>query len=400
MHITGVRTVTCSIALPNPIVMGELRFDAREYIVVIVETDAGIAGVGFGMTRGAPVAAIVERNLAPLLIGRDPFLTEALNARLVDRNLMIAGRGIFARALSAVDIALWDIKGQALGQPIWRLLGGARERIPVAVAGGYADPARSLDDLAAEVAGYADRGIGLIKIAADSLANDSARIAAASEALGDRGALAFDAHWAWRRTYDVLPVVRGWAPFGLAFIEDPFAPELTALAVELRAATGIPIALGEEAVGRWAFASLLADQQPDVLRLDATSMGGLSEAVKVVALASVRARPVFPHVFPEIHVHLAAAFSEVMAVELTMPEMGLESLYRLFGDWVLVEGGEIVAPSRPGLGLTLDEDAVARYAIGSTYCTEAAIGDCAAAGQASPGLPVRRRRASGSDWRR
>ena len=372
MRITGVRTVTCEIALPRPIVMGELRFDAREYIVVVLETDEGIAGVGFGMTRGAPVGAIVERNLAPLLIGMDPFLTEAIGTRLTDRNLTIAGRGIFARALSAVDIALWDIKGQAVGQPIWRLLGGARDRIPVAIAGGYADAATSLDDLASEVAGYAQRGFGLIKIAADTLPNDTARIAVSIAALEGRSALAFDAHWAWRRSYDVLPTVRGWSQYGLAFIEDPFAPELTALATELRDATGIPIALGEEAVGRWAFESLLTDRRPDVLRLDATSMGGLSEAVKVCALASVHARPVFPHVFPEIHVHLAAAFSEVMAVELTLPEANIETLHRLFLDWVVIEDGQIVAPSRPGLGLELDEGAVARYAVAATRITEGA----------------------------
>lgn len=372
MRITGVRAVTCEIALPRPIVMGELRFDAREYIVVVLETDEGIAGVGFGMTRGAPVGAIVERNLAPLLIGMDPFLTEAIGTRLTDRNLTIAGRGIFARALSAVDIALWDIKGQAVGQPIWRLLGGARDRIPVAIAGGYADAATSLDDLATEVAGYAQGGFGLIKIAADTLASDTARIAVAIAALEGRSALAFDAHWAWRRSYDVLPTVRGWSKYGLAFIEDPFAPELTALATELRDTTGIPIALGEEAVGRWAFESLLTDRRPDVLRLDATSMGGLSEAVKVCALASVHARPVFPHVFPEIHVHLAAAFSEVMAVELTLPEASIETLYRLFHDWVVIEGGEIVAPTRPGLGLAIDERALTRYAVASTRTTEAA----------------------------
>jgi L-alanine-DL-glutamate epimerase-like enolase superfamily enzyme len=375
VRITGVRSVTCEIALPRPIVMGELRFDAREYIVVIIETDQGIAGVGFGMTRGAPVGAIVERNLAPSLIGQDPFMTEALWTRLTDRNLTIAGRGIFARALSAVDIALWDIKGQALDQPIWRLLGGARERIPIAVAGGYADPAVSLDDLALEVAGYADRGIRTIKIAADTLATDTARIAAALEAVDGRSALAFDAHWAWRRTYDVLPTVRRWAGFGLAFLEDPFAPELTGLAAELRDATGIPIALGEEAVGRWAFQSLLDDVRPDVLRLDATSMGGLSEAVKVCALASVHARPILPHVFPEIHVHLAAAFGEVMAVEVTLPEAHLESLYRLFTDWVVIDGGDILAPTHPGLGLTIDEHALARYAVASTRTTEGATGD-------------------------
>lgn len=367
MRITGVRTDTCDVPLPRPIVMGELRFDSREYVIVTVETDAGVTGIGFGMTRNAPVASIVERSLAPLLLGDDPLLTEWLWDKLYYRNLTIAPGSIFMRALSLVDIALWDIKGQAAGLPVWRLLGGARERIPVCVAGGYPRAGTTTADLAREVDDYAGRGFPTVKIAAGELGADSERLRASAEALAGRSALAYDAHWAWRQLFDVLPVVRTWADLGLSFLEDPFPPELVALAIGLRDATGIPLALGEDAVGRWAFDRLLTTCRPDVLRLDATTMGGLSEAAKVCALASVHARPVIPHVFPEVHVHLGAAFPIVRAVEMTLPEYEIETLFRLFRDWVLIDRGEIVAPTGPGLGVTLDVQAVARYRVASTH---------------------------------
>src|SRR5579885_3488180 len=126
MKITEVRAITCDIPLSRPIVMGELRYDSRDYILVEVRTDAGISGVGFGMGRYAPVARIVARNLTPLLLGEDPLLTEQLWDRLYYRNLVIGQQGIFMRALSAVDIALWDIKGKVANLPVWQLLGGAR----------------------------------------------------------------------------------------------------------------------------------------------------------------------------------------------------------------------------------------------------------------------------------
>jgi L-alanine-DL-glutamate epimerase-like enolase superfamily enzyme len=363
MIVTGVRAVTVDVPLPRPIVMGDLRFESREYVVVVVETDAGVTGIGFGMTRNAPVGAIVGRNVAPLLLGENPLLVEALWERIYYRNLTIGGRGIFMRALSAVDIALWDIKGQVAGLPIWQLLGGARTRSPISIAGGYPMAGRGDADLADEMDDYARRGFGTVKIAAGELATDTGRIRIAAEALAGRSRLAYDAHWAWRSLFDVVPTVRSWADLGLAFVEDPFAPELVFLAPGLKAATGIPLALGEDAVGRWAFDRLIADTNPDVLRIDATTMGGLSEAAKVCALAAARARPVIPHVFPEVHIHLAAAFPIVAAVELTLPEYELEGLYRLFRDWIAIEDGQVVAPTSPGLGYVLDWPSVDRYTV-------------------------------------
>lgn len=363
MKITSVRAITCEIPLARPIVMGDLRFDSREYIVVIVETDEGVRGLGYGMTRNAPVAAIVERNLGPLLVGQDPLMTEAIWERLYYRNLTIAGRGIFMRALSAVDVALWDVKAQVAGQPIWRLLGGARDRAPLTVAGGYAGEGVTLEALGREIDDYASRGFSIVKIAAGDLASDTERIRTAAAAIAGRAELAYDAHWAWRDLYTTVPVALGWRDLGLAFIEDPFAPELVGLAPQLRQDTGMRLALGEDAVGRWAFQELFRTIVPDLVRIDATTMGGISEALKVCALASVHARPVIPHIFPEIHVHLAAALPTVSAVEITVPEYEIDLAYRLFSEWIRIEAGTIVAPTRPGLGVELDPRAVDRYRV-------------------------------------
>jgi len=223
-----------------------------------------------------------------------------------------------------------------------------------------------VEDLAREVDDYAGRGFALVKIAAGDLDADTPRLRVSRDALAGRSSLAYDAHWAWRSVHDVVPTVRSWGDLGLAFLEDPFAPELVALAAELRSATGIAIALGEDAAGRWAFDQLLETCRPDIVRVDATTMGGLSEAAKVCALASMRARQVIPHVFPEIHVHLGAAFPIVGMVEMTVPEYEIEVLFRLFREWIVVDGGQIVAPSAPGIGVVLDEAAVERYAVGRT----------------------------------
>ena len=158
MKIVDVRATTCDVPVPRPIVMGDLRYDTRDYIVVEIVTDEGVSGFGFGMARYAPIAEVIERNLKPLLVGKDPLMTEQHWDRMYNLNLLIAGRGIFMRALSVVDIALWDIKGKAAGLPIWRLIGGHRTRMPVLVAGGYIAADRGLDYLGKEVADYVARG--------------------------------------------------------------------------------------------------------------------------------------------------------------------------------------------------------------------------------------------------
>src|SRR2546430_2728280 len=154
--IKEVRSWTCRVPLSRPIVMGDIRFEYREYIVVEIVTQGGVTGIGYGMTRNGPVQAIVERTLRPLLIGADATMTEQHWERLYYTNLPMGQRGIFMRALSAVDIALWDLKAKFAGMPLWKLLGGFRDRVPALVAGGYAGANVTPRDLEREVADYVD----------------------------------------------------------------------------------------------------------------------------------------------------------------------------------------------------------------------------------------------------
>ncbi len=357
MRIRSIRAVTVRMPLDRPIVMGSIRYDAREYVVVEVATDEGLTGLGFGMTRDSPVAQIIDRNIVPLLIGEDPRDTERLWRRVYDTNLIIARGDGFMRALSAVDIALWDLKARAFDAPLWRILGGHRITVPAQVAGCYPADGISLDDLGVEVADYAARGIQFVKIAAGELDHDTSRLRSAREA-GPTTALIHDVHWAWRDHTAVLPVVRTWAELGLAAIEDPFPSALSGHIARLRAATDIPLALGEDQVGRWSFRDLLSSGLADIIRVDATTMGGVSEVVKIIAMTSAYGLPVVPHVFPEIHVHLGAAFETVRAVEFTDPGRGYEAFFRLFSTWVNLEKGSFVAPEAPGLGVELDWNVV------------------------------------------
>ena len=361
MRIQQVRAFTCDIPLSTPIVMGDLRYDSRDYIVVEVRTDDGLCGIGFGMARYAPVAAIVERNLAPLLIGRDPMLNEQLWEAMYFRNLPIA-RGMFMRALSAVDIALWDLKGKVAGMPVWRLLGGARTVIPALIAGGYAAAGKTTSDLAEEVAGYAAQGFRMIKIAAASLSEDTARLEASREAAGAETALMYDAHWAWRDVDSVARVVRGWERFDLDWIEDPYPTELNGLIDGLRARTRIRLAVGEDLFGRSEFEDLMARGRADVIRVDVTTAGGFTEVAKICALAATRGVPVSPHIFPELHVHVAAAYSGVLALEVTDPAREIDVAFKLLERPLEARNGEISAPSAPGLGIAMDWAAVEAFA--------------------------------------
>lgn len=364
MIITEVRATTCRVPLTSPIVMGEIQFDSREYLVVEVVTDEGLTGIGFGMTRDAPLGPIVARNVAPRLLGRDPLMTEAIWERLYNENLTLGQRGLYQRCLSAVDIALWDIKAQVAGLPLWQLLGGARDVVPASMAGGYPRPGVSLDALGEEVAGYAADGYRWIKIAAGPLEDDTERLRVSAAAVG-ASLLTYDAHWAWRTVPSVVATVKRWSEFELAFIEDPFPSDSPHLAAELREWTGIPLALGEDVTGRYAFRDLFAAARPDYLRLDATTAGGISEALKVCAMAAAESIPVLPHIFPELHVHLAAALPIVMAAEVTDPRQEIDLFWNLLADPIRPVRGEIPAPTAPGLGIQLDQAAVARFAVGT-----------------------------------
>jgi D-arabinonate dehydratase len=365
MKIRSVQAVTCRVPIPHPIDLGALHIAHREYVVVTIETDSGLQGVGYGMTRDTPVAAIVQRNLTPLLLNEDPLLTERLWNKMYDATLPAGQRGPVMRALSIVDVALWDLKGKAAGLPLYQLLGGSRREVPVVVVGGYPDPRTSLADLAEEMRSFANRGFPMVKMALGSgtPADEAERVRVAREALGNDVRLMIDVHWSWHSLQEAIAMAELWRPYGLTWIEDPFPPEDVRRAAEFRHRTQLPVAIGDEQHGRWAFRELILHDAVDYLRLDATTIGGLTEFGRVAALAATWAIPIGTHIYHNIHIHCAAAFAHTLAVEYCEPDRGIDCTPSLLVEDLTPHNGCLRVPETPGLGVEIDDRAVRQYAV-------------------------------------
>ncbi len=364
MRITTVRAMTLTIPLDAPVVLGGgLRITEREYLLVVLITDTGLTGVGWSYTRGGDLAGVVRRNLQPLMEGENPLDGERLWEKMYQATRFIGRSGLVMRALSAIDIALWDLKAQAAGLPLSVLLGGYRTEVPVLMAGMYYTEGRRPGDDAREAGGYAEQGFRAIKVmgGAAPFATDLARLRAVRRAVGPEVRIALDVNGAWREPKVAAGYARTLADLDVAFIEEPIQTENLPALRALCAASPVPIAAGEAESGRWALRELIVSGV-DVLRPDATVVGGISEWLKVHAAATAWGRTVIPHDFPYVHVHLAAGQAGADAVEFVTTAGGISNFHMLVRDPLRPRGGVVSAPSGPGLGVIWDWPAVERYA--------------------------------------
>jgi L-alanine-DL-glutamate epimerase-like enolase superfamily enzyme len=367
--IREVRCYDCSVTLPEPLIVGPATVTRRTYAVIRVRTASGLEGAGYAFGRGLPVAAIVESALAPLMLDADATRPELIRSRLAGAFWPYAERGLFAVAASAVDLALWDLLGRRLGAPLADLLGRARDEVPVCGVGGYKRAGRSgLADLQEEMASFMRLGATAVKltIGADNPATDVERLAAVREVVGDDCTLAVDAFRSFVNLEDALRRLRPLTRFDLAYVEDPFSETLAPLVADLRRRTGLLIGLGENLSGHRAFRELIASDAVDVVRCDATVVGGVREFMAAAALASAHGLEVSTHVHANVHVHFAAALTNLhpAGLEYMPPDAGLDGLDALLGSALAVENGRARVPSAPGLGLDWDWDAVERHAHG------------------------------------
>jgi L-alanine-DL-glutamate epimerase-like enolase superfamily enzyme len=271
-----------------------------------------------------------------------------------------------ASALSAVDLALWDVLGQRAGLPVADVIGRRRRTVPVCLVGGYAvEGGGGLDALGEEMATLAGTGAAAIKvtIGGGTPEEDLARITVIREAIGDLP-LGVDAFRSFRGLDDAVARVRLLEPLGLAYVEDPFPEALSPLSRELTARTGLPVALGETLSGHRAYRALL-DNGVQVVRIDATVVGGVGEFLRAAALASAYGREVCTHVHPEVHVHLGASIENLhrAGLEVMLPESGLDMLHALLDRSLQIRDGQALVPDEPGLGLRVDWEAVEAHTV-------------------------------------
>jgi L-talarate/galactarate dehydratase len=327
-------------------------------LVVQLDTDAGLRGLGFACTvqgSGRALLAVAMDDIAPLLAGEDPLDHERLGAKVYWRLQTIGRRGLAAQAYSAFDLALWDLKGKAADLPIWKLLGGARESAP-AFIGDAGWPSMEPAEILDAARPMLDEGFMGVKLSQSGDPEaDAERTQHVREALGEDVWLAVDA--GQRYDYGTALAMGHFfeEEIGTDWFENPVLCEDISAYARLATKLEIPLAAGSFLFGRDEFEAYVQRDAAAVLRPDVTRLGGLTSWLKVAALAESHHRSVAPHTLPEVGVHLACGLPGVSAVEY------VRWLTPLWTAPPIIEGGKLVPPPRPGFGLEIDPDAAAKY---------------------------------------
>lgn len=331
-------------------------------IYVEIQTDEGPAGL-FGPIQ-TPQAFVIQHSLRPFLIGRDPLATEILLDQMIrlDRH----GRsGLFMTGVSPVDCALWDLKGKVWGQPVYRLLGGpTRPAVPAyASMLGFSIVPEEAGKVAKE---YQAKGFQAQKWffrygPGDGAAGREKNLAMAQavrEAVGPHYRLMFDAVMGWDVTYAV-EMVKALEPFNPFWMEEPIPPERVGELRKIRHAATVPVATGEHVFTRWQVKELLVGEAVDVIQTDPDWTGGITELVKICALASAFEVPVVAHghsLLPALHVAGAQSPASVPMVEFLIRTQETKQFFHK--PIYRPEAGVVTLPTLPGLGLVLDEEKI------------------------------------------
>jgi L-rhamnonate dehydratase len=371
MKITRVET----IYLRQP----EVKFQCdsgQDALIVRVETDAGITGIGEVDSNPMAVKGAIEGpfshttacGLAQVVIGEDPFETEKLWHKMYRANIYGGRRGAGVHAISGIDIALWDIKGKALGLPVWKLLGGGFHRKIRCYASSLfgASPAKT-GELARR---YREQGFTAVKFGWDPMGQDEktdvALVREARRGLGDGADLLIDAGLVWD-SKTALQRARAFSEHDIFWLEEPLRPDDYEGYRKLAEATEVRIAAGEEESNRLSFLDLMDRGRIDVVQVDLTRCGGFTEAMKIAALAWDRGLPVANHGFTT-YVNVTAALHWLNSIpnalicEFVAEE---ETNLREFvtRQKLRARDGRLDIPQEPGLGIDLDEEALRKYRV-------------------------------------
>jgi L-alanine-DL-glutamate epimerase-like enolase superfamily enzyme len=269
------------------------------------------------------------------------------------------------RAISAVDIALWDLRGKITGLPLHALLGSYRSgTVPAYASGGYYVPGKTPDDLKKEMQSYKNMGFPAVKIKVGrvSTQEDVERIRACREVLEPKMPLYLDANNAWKDAPTAVAAIHAFEEHGIDWVEEPVFPDDMEASAEIARSVTVPIATGEIEATRWGFQALLDAGAASILQPDAAVCGGITEWRRIAALAAAHNVPVAPHWFADLHVHLVAATPNALSVEYFTDTQVLNFM-RLMKRSLTVKAGELVLPQEPGLGIEWDDEAIAEWSV-------------------------------------
>ncbi|MGH7716134.1 MAG: enolase C-terminal domain-like protein, partial [Vulcanimicrobiaceae bacterium] len=329
---------------------------------VYVEVHAGsYTGIGFTYADVA-TAKVIESLLRDVLIGRDALQTAWRWQEMVASIRNLGRDGITSMAISALDIALWDIKAKVLSVPACALLGAARERVPIYGSGGFTS--YTIEHLCRQLQDWVDDGIPRVKMKIGrEPGKDLERIAAARKAIGDDAQLFVDANGAYSRK-QALEMAQGMTAERVSWYEEPvYHQDFEGLRIVRQAApASMEVASGEYGYGLYHFSRMLEAETVDVLQADASRCGGFSGLLAVDGLAQTKMLPLSTHCAPHLHLHVAAACKQLRHMEYFFDHVRIE---RIFFDGAAEprDGALVCDLSRPGIGLELKRADAERYAL-------------------------------------
>jgi L-alanine-DL-glutamate epimerase-like enolase superfamily enzyme len=325
--------------------------------------------------------------LKPIVIGQDPFTVERLWQQMAGRPHQRGTRGMLMMAISGVDTALWDIIGQAVKTPLYRLLGGFRDELTAYASAGFYAGGKDAGALAEEVGGYAERGFEWVKIkvgrnpdliwnplhhmtandyATATFEEDIERVRAARDAVGPRVKLAIDANNAWSPA-EALRFMDAIGPEQIAWLEEPVATEDRRGSAEVARALTTPVSGYETETGLAGFRDLILSDAVDIVQPDVIWTGGITPCRKIAAVAEAFNLPVVPHVFSSAlstiaNMHFIASIPNGGLLEFDQNPNPLRS--ELFEEPIVVNAqGKVAMPDRPGLGVRLSQETIDRYRV-------------------------------------
>jgi L-rhamnonate dehydratase len=357
------------LSLPADAMAG---FRFHGWLIVEVMTDAGHVGIGNAALSPRLTKQTIDLYLKPLLIGGNPFDVEFLWQHMYRKTMAFGRKGVGMTAISAVDIALWDILGKAARQPVFRLLGGrTRNTIPVYASRLYSQP---LDELAAEARTYLNEGYRAMKLrfgwgpvdGAAGMQKNVDLVRTVRDVVGDGVDIMADAYMGWNLDYArrMVPLLE---PFNLRWLEEPVIPDDFQGYVALKAMGRIPIAGGEHAFTQYEFRDLLEARAVDYIQFDTNRVGGITQARKISAMAESFAVPVVPHAGQMHNYHIVMASLNSPMAEYFPPvdvEVGNELFWYIFNGEPVAKNGAIdLRDDLPGLGLTVNEAALSKFTV-------------------------------------
>jgi L-rhamnonate dehydratase len=347
-------------------------FTFHGWVIVEIFTDDGHVGIGNAALAPPVTKQVIDLYLKPLLIGADPWNIEFLWQHMYRKTMAFGRKGIGMAAISAVDIALWDLLGKSAKQPVFRLLGGrTKPRIPV-----YASRLYSIElgELAAEAKRYKKEGYRAMKLRFGWGPSDGAAgmqrnvdlVKTVRQAVGDEIDVMADAYMGWTLDYAkrMLPLLE---PFNLRWLEEPVIPDDIHGYAELKSHARIPIAGGEHEFTQYGFRDLLAARAVDYIQFDTNRVGGITQARKISALAESYSVPVIPHAGQMHNYHVVMASLNSPLAEyfpIVDVEVGNELFWYIFdGEPKANDGFVDLDDNLPGLGLAVNETALAKFEV-------------------------------------